>query len=137
MSTKSGFTVYTETEICQKWSQFCSSLLFIATKIVCKTLKVCSYPEGGKPSVDQTPPFISLSHPLDSASIPLYPSALKLYITLRQTIQARRWEGNWRVLGTQHIEADWCLSEAERIEGSGLRTFPNIPKVYDNIYYLS
>ena len=132
---------YTRRHQCQKYAKneagFCSSLLFIVTKIVCKTLRVCSYPEGGKPSVDQTPPFISLSHPLVSASIPLYPSALKLYITLRQTIQARKWVGNQRVLGTQHMEADWCLNESERIEGSGLRTFPNIPKVYDNIYYLS
>lgn len=67
----------------QRWRvYFCSSLLFIVTKITCKNLRICGYPAWGKTfSVDQTLPF--LSYPLDFASIPLQSIMLKLYITLR------------------------------------------------------
>lgn len=115
---------------CQKYAKneadFCSFLIFIITKIACKNLRVCSYREGGKTSVNQTSPSFSLFYPLDSASIPLPPSGLRLHITLRLTVRARRCRG--RGLRTRHMEAGWCLKEAEKSENPGLLTFLNIPK---------
>ena len=62
-------------------------LLFIITRIICKSSRVCSYLEGRRISVDQMLSPISFSRPLDFAFISLYSSVLKLYITLRKFSQ--------------------------------------------------
>lgn len=119
-----------------KWRKdFCSSLLFIITKIICKNLRIRGYPEGGKTStVDWTLPFLSLSHPLELSLIPLHPSMLKLDNTEKEVGGKMK-----RVGDTAHwdrLEPEWGR-ESKKFQGYLLsQIFPKSLTVF-TIYLIN
>lgn len=55
-----GISAWNMSKMKQRWRKDFCSLLFIVTKIVCKSWRICGYPEEEETSsVDQTPPFLS------------------------------------------------------------------------------
>lgn len=95
-----GISAWNLSKMKQRWRKDFCTLLFIVTKIVCKKLRICGYPEGEKTSsVDWSSfSFLFPWYCFHSTS----PFIIKVIHQTDYTIQARGWlwVGHYRGLGT-------------------------------------